>query len=269
MVSANKKRLAVLNCGHSRTFEKCYDNFLSKIIKPNAEEYDIDVFMVTSNIISQRDHIKPIFKPKRVAKGDQKYNKKANGIIYEVNEEKLKNRLKQIYSSHEVSKTAEYKLAGVFFTPEKIEDNNINPLNWEWFRRGIFSKPYYAFNKMKEKEEETGIKYDAILRTRPDIILKKAIRVGNPEKDSLYLPGGWTKNAQYYEDKFYIADFLAHGDRESMKKYVKIFEMREPLETRVRERGNCSENQLYLYLKKNDMKIKFSLTKRSDYKVQR
>jgi len=259
----NKKRLAVLNCGHSRTFEKCYDNFLSKVIAPNAEEYDIDVFVVTSNIVSQKTNTRPIFKPKLVANGDQKYNKKTNGIIYEVNKEKLKRSVEHIYSS------TKYKLVGVFFVPENIEDNNINPLSWEWFRRGIFSKPYYAMAKMKEEEKKIGARYDAVLRTRPDVILEKSIRIKNLERDTLYLPGGWVKNPQHYEDRFYIVDFLAHGDRKSMEKYTDIHKMREPLHTKVKSRPECSENQLYLYLKKNDIKIKFSLKNRLDYKIQR
>jgi hypothetical protein len=260
---ANKKRLAVLNCGHSRTFEKCYDNFLSKVIAPNAEEYDIDVFVVTSSIVSQKTNTKPIFKPKLVADGDRKYNKKTNGIIYEVDEERLRRSVEHIYSS------SEYRLVGVFFVPENIKDNNIDPLSWEWFRRGIFSKPYYAMTKMKEEEEKIGARYDAVLRTRPDVILGKDIRIKNLERDTLYLPGGWVKNPQHYEDRFYIVDFLAHGDRKSMEKYADIHKMREPLQTKVKSRPECSENQLYIYLKKNNIKIKFSLKDRSDYKIQR
>tara|TARA_R100000008_G_scaffold27421_1_gene15220 strand:+ start:16197 stop:16964 length:768 start_codon:yes stop_codon:yes gene_type:complete len=254
MTVVSKKKLAVLMCGHLRTYKKCLKNFKSTIVEANKEDYDIDIFVVTSNVVAQREH-GPVIKPSSILKGSKKHP-----TVYKVNVEETTAELVECY-----------KPASVTFIEEDFDKYNSYAVNeWSHFKYGIYLKPYLAMKKVKDKQEEEGFRYDAVLRTRPDVTYRVPVKINDLEENTIYLPGGWVKNPERYDDDVYHADVLAYGDFETMNKYTNIHKMDKPLPSKLNaEWSERSENQLYLYLKHNKINIKYCLKQRRDYKVER
>ena len=247
-------KVAIMVCGHMRTYKECYDNFIKTLILPNAQ-HEIDVFIATSSINSGRVNLKPTIPPMGEITFDKKYYQ-GHGLIYEIEKEKIKSEIKKTY------KNKNFTLKEVFFQDEQIGDNNIDPMSWEWFRRGIFSKPWFCLNSIKNIEN-----YDIIVRTRPDLILAKEIKLF--DSDELKLFGGWPGDALKYESGKYTADFFAFGNYKNMKTYCDIHLMRKPIETTSKKHPYNSENQLMLYIKKNNLNLKYVLKNRREYEVKR
>ena len=255
--------IAIMMCGHMRTYKENYENFYNAHIEPN-KEYNIDLFIVTSDVNSARHNLSPVIEPTSELKNDKKYFE-GHGIIYNVDESELTNEIKKQFNDEY------YKLAGVYFVDEKIEDNNIDPMSWEWFRRGIFSKPYHAMQIVKEYQKENNIKYDVVVRLRPDITPLKQIAIQKPEQNTINVFGGplstfqpWQSPDQF-ENGIYIFDSYAHGDLEIMEKYVSIHKRYESYETIVNKHPYNSENQLYLHLRNNNIKINYVINHRHGY----
>ena len=68
-----------------------------------------------------------------------------------------------------------------------------------------------------------------------------------------------------YEDGIYVFDSYAHGDMETMEKYVNIYKMYESLPTSVKKHPQNSENQLHLHLRENNIKINYVINHRNGY----
>tara|TARA_Y100000361_G_scaffold139784_1_gene143140 strand:+ start:1707 stop:2465 length:759 start_codon:yes stop_codon:yes gene_type:complete len=250
--------IAIMMCGHMRNYKKCYQNFIDSIIEPN-KEHSIDLFITTSNVNSQRLQLSPYMSPSSKIKNDKKYYE-GHGIIYNVDEANLRKDICDTYKKLNV--------VDVHFVKENIEDNDIDPMSWEWFRRGIFSKPYESLNRVKKIQETQNKKYDVIVRTRPDLILQKKIKINKPESDCLYTFGGWPKRGKY-EDDIYIVDFFCYGAMKDMETYTNIHKMYNPLPTKIKKHPYSSENQLYIYLKKHKINLKYLITSRGDYECIR
>lgn len=254
MPVANKKRLAVLMCGHLRTYKKCLKNFKSTIVEANKEDYDIDIFVATSNVVTQRHH-DPVIKPSSILKGSKKHP-----TAYKVNIEETIAELEECY-----------KPASVILLEEDLNKYNSYAVNeWNHFKYGIYLKPYLAMKKVKDKQKKEGFRYDAVLRTRPDVKYRLPVKISNLKENTIYLPGGWVKNPERYDDDVYHSDVLAYGDLKTMNKYTDIHKINKPLPSKISaEWSERSENQLYLYLKHNKINIKYCLKQRIDYKVER
>ena len=144
-------------------------------------------------------------------------------------------------------------------------------MSWEWFRRGIFSKPYYGMQLVKEYQKENNFKYDAIIRCRPDITPTQPVTINSIDENHIYVFGGPLKTFQpwqsdeKYEDGIYIFDSYAHGDLKTMETYVNIHKKYEPSSTIVKKHPHNSENQLYLHLKKNNININYVINHRHGY----
>ena len=259
--------IAIMMCGHMRTYKKNYENFYNTHIRPNMNQ-NIDLFVVTSGVNSAREHLDPVIEPISEIKNDKKYYE-GHGIIYDVDTDKLYKEIESQFSDQY------YRLAGIHFVDEKIEDNNIDPMSWEWFRRGIFSKPYHAMQIVKEYQKENNIKYDVVIRTRPDLNPLKLLVIERPEKNTVYAFGGPMSTFQpwqapdKYENGMYINDGYAHGDLETMEKYASIYKRYEPYKTTVNEHPYNSENQLYLHLLKNNVNINYIFNHRNYYGICR
>ena len=255
--------IAIMMCGHMRTYRENYENFYNAHIKPNMN-HNIDLFIVTSDVNSARHNLEPVIEPTSELTHDKKYFE-GHGMIYNVDKNNLIDGIKNQFNSEH------YNLAKIHFVDENIEDNNIDPMSWEWFRRGIFSKPYYAMQIVKDYQKENNIKYDVVVRLRPDITPVKPVFINFPEKDTINVFGGplttfqpW-QGPEKYEDGIYVFDSYAHGDLETIEKYVNIHKMYEPLPTNVNVHPYNSENQLHLYLRKNNIRINYVLNHRNDY----
>ena len=247
-------KVAIMICGHMRTFKESYDNFIKTLIAPN-KEHEIDVFVATSHINSGRVNLNPTIEPAKEIIYDKKYYE-GHGLIYEVDKNKLISEIKKTYSNEN------FNLKEIFIQDEKIKDNNIDPMSWEWFRRGIFSKPWFCFNSIDNINQ-----YDIIVRTRPDLILQKEIKLFDSSDIKLF--GGWQSDQLKYESGRYVADFFAFGNYETMKTYCDIHLMKSPMPTKSKKHPFNSENQLTLYLASKKIKPHFVLQKRKEYEVKR
>ena len=245
--------VAIMICGHMRTYQKCYDNFISKIILPN-KNHNLDVYIATSDINSGRVNLSPTIDPLNQVQYDKKYYK-GHGLIYEVSKKNLEQKITDLYQNKN------FNLKKILFQNENLSDNNIDPMSWEWFRRGIFSKPYFCLKNVDNIEN-----YDIIVRTRPDLILKKEITFFKSE--SLKVFGGWPADEKY-ESRKYLADFFAYGSPNTMKTYCNIHLMKKPMDTTVTKHPYNSENQLNLYLNSKNIKTEYIIQKRNEYEIQR
>ena len=257
--------IAIMICGHWRNGSKHYTNFLEKILKPNRE-HNIDLFVVTSAVNSERfTHSRsdknPYIKPVGDIKHDDRFSKE-NGRIYNISEKKLIDEIRNIYNND--------NLVDVHLTKENVEDNNINGESWEYFRRGIFSKPYEGVKRIDKYHKENSIKYDVILRTRPDLILHKNVIIEKPIENTIYTIGGYKKNPDRLENGVSLCDFFAYGDYVTMKNYADIHTMIEPLPSKVKHPFKESgENQLDCYLTKMDIGRKFVINIRREWHIPR
>ncbi|MAF24434.1 hypothetical protein CL634_02510 [bacterium] len=261
-----KLNIAIMVCGHWRDGRRCYENFVNRIKGPNSH-HNLDLFVITSGVDSARGTVtgKTYMNPVGEVKHDKKYYKK-HGLIYNVSKDELKKEIEEVYK--------EENLIGVYLTEEEIEDNNINPMSWEWFRRGIFSKPFYGMQKVKEHQKQTNIKYDVVLRTRPDLILRQYITIEKPDENTLYTFGGWkpwvhSKKRRWRALHKYMVDFFAYGSVDTMETYTNIHLAKEPIKTGRRKHPFQSEWQLCLYLKKHNIQRNFILNKRNLYNIPR
>lgn len=245
--------VAIMICGHMRTYKECYKNFIKNIVIPN-DNCNMDIYIATSNINSGRVNLLPTIKPSEKIQYDKKYYK-GHGLIYKISKNDLESQIRSLYNNKS------FNLKEVLFQEEKIKDNNIDPMSWEWFRRGIFSKPWFCLSNIKNIK-----KYDIIVRTRPDLILKKEIKLF--QSNALKVFGNWPADEKY-ESRRYLADFFAFGPPELMKTYCNIHLMKDPIKTTVTKHPYNSENQLALYLKQQGINIDYILDKRKDYEIQR
>ena len=81
--------IAIMMCGHMRTYKENYENFYNAHIKPNMNN-NIDLFVVTSDVNSARHNLNPVIQPKSELKNDKKYFE-GHGIIYNVDVSGLTN----------------------------------------------------------------------------------------------------------------------------------------------------------------------------------
>jgi uridine kinase len=128
-------------------------------------------------------------------------------------------------------------------------DNNYNDLYNQNFK-------FYTINlKRLEIEKIENIKYDVVMKFRPDIYLQEKI-IFETDDDVIYIP----KDNKIDKIKLktfndnYICDIIAYGSPNIMNKY---FDMYMHLDWLVEKYGNINETILYNYLIENS--IKFNL----------
>ena len=140
--------------------------------------------------------------------------------------------------------------------PQKIENKDFleNSVS-------MFEKIYLCNELKKEHENKHNFKYDAVIRIRPDLIIKSDFKIdfNNLCKDSIYVP-------EYYGNKLFLyysnitnlfglgtTDQLLYGSSKSMDVMSYIYKELGKLN------DNCILPEIVLknYLKKNNLKINF------------
>ena len=128
-------------------------------------------------------------------------------------------------------------------------DNNYNDLYNQNFK-------FYIINQKRlEIEKIENIKYDVVIKFRPDIYLKEKI-IFEIEDGIIYIPkdNKMDKNKLKTINDNYICDIIAYGSPNIMNKYFDIYNHLDSLVTKY---GNINETILYNYLIDNS--IKFNL----------
>lgn len=189
---------------------------------------------------------------------------------FEHNIETLKENLLNIYDVDiyiHITNNNEKKYVNYTKTIDEI-NKNLNPkvmivtenikFNNEY--NDLYNQNYkfYILNKKRQEIEKIeNIKYDVVIKFRPDIYLQeKFIFNNNLEEDIIYIPID-TKidklKLKNPNDK-YICDMIAYGPSSMMDKY---FELYSNLNDLIAKYGNINETILYNYL--NDYCIPFKL----------
>jgi len=108
---------------------------------------------------------------------------------------------------------------------------------------------FYMLNNLKNLiAKQENIKYDIILKWRPDIFLHKNIDFLNIEKNIIYIP----KNSKIDSHKLlnptdkYLCDIISYGDKESMDYYFNFFTNINNLI--ILKKTTCPETLMYHHL---------------------
>ena len=115
---------------------------------------------------------------------------------------------------------------------------------------------FYILNQKRlEIEKIENIKYDIVMKYRPDIYLQEKI-LFEMEEDIIYIPkeNKIEKNKLKSINDSYICDIIAYGSPNIMNKY---FDMYNHLDLFIAKYGNINETILYYYL--IEKSIKFNL----------
>jgi uridine kinase len=111
-------------------------------------------------------------------------------------------------------------------------------------------KFYWLNEERKKIEKIENIKYDIIMKIRPDVYLNQDICFNQIEKDSIYIPIDSkidSKKLKSYNDP-YICDIIAYGIPKLMDHY---FDFYLHLNEYIEKYGAVNETLLYYYLNNN------------------
>ena len=137
----------------------------------------------------------------------------------------------------------------IIFTDNIKFENDYNDLYNQNFK-------FYILNQKRlEIEKIENIKYDVVMKIRPDIYLQEKI-IFEMEEDVIYIPkdNKIDKNKLKTISDNYICDIIAYGSPNIMNKY---FDMYNHLDLLIAKYGNINETILYHYL--IEKSIKFNL----------
>ena len=243
--------------GHARGFERTVDNQNKHLIEIN----DCDIFIYTSNLVSQRNsgniklkpeynHIGEIYERK-----DPKGN--VNGIMYNVDPLELEQRIRKVYGK---------RLKHIEIEDESIGENislgykisNIHAAGrigkpFAWIKK-TFEKTYKCNELFKEYCKKNQKSYDSIIRSRTDLQFKHSIKIdstGEQYGNKIIAFGGWDPRGAHSENgyKNYFFDGFAISNFENMNTYCNFYrEAEEDFSW-----ANGLEPQLHAYLEKNNL----------------
>lgn len=95
---------------------------------------------------------------------------------------------------------------------EKNKESNVNLVNCMsmWYKT-------WRVNELKNEYQSTiGVKYDLVIKTRPDLRLESKVVLEKPKKDTLYIPKGWDWSGG-------VNDLFAYGNSQVINVYSDLF----------------------------------------------
>jgi hypothetical protein len=147
-------KIAILLCGHIRTWEKCKNSFLNTFPK------DVDVFMHT---YSSQYHYHPY-----IQNQIQLDNEINNKILIDIKELVNLPNLKRIVIEKEIDEI----------------DMKEYPINFDIYSQ--LRKVDLCNELRKEWENEHGFKYDVVIKTRFDIYYEDKFNLNSLSKNNIY-----------------------------------------------------------------------------------
>ena len=148
-----KMKIAVQLFGHMRTFEKCAPSLKKYFLR----FYDCDLFIHTW---SKLDH-------------DTKTWYKRKGVIQHISQLTLEDKIQSLYQATRIKIEDQI--------PENMgsyESSNSRTLSLSGIKSMFYSME--QTNKLRESyEAQSKVKYDYVLMIRPDILLKKRLKIEN------------------------------------------------------------------------------------------
>ena len=203
------------------------------IISGYLRSYDVNIESIKREVIDKFDHVDTYLHITRNECSEDKYL----NLINEENDIKnITNHLKPI--STIIEDNYEYN----------VSDIEINNITNQWCK-------IYKLNQLKIINElSTGIKYDLVIRYRPDIQINSVdLFTCNLEPNTIYIPNDskMDKSRLSNTGDGYICDAISFGDSKAMDSYFDIYTQLEQLVNMV---GPVSESVLLHYLIVNKLK---------------
>lgn len=187
-------KVAVLMCGHVRSYTKCRENFFRAIIAPlQKTDHSCDIFFSTWNEYG--------FQVK-VLEGKIDATQIMKDSTDCIIEESSPNNFADLFTETGTQQYGKYSVP-----PEK----GVNATSM-WYR-------VFKCYKLMEKQG----KYDIVIRTRPDLYYETPINVNwlkFCEKNTVYMPF-WHKH--FRAVAYTMMDHFAFGDAESMRVYCETY----------------------------------------------
>lgn len=256
----------------------CYSGQIGafhKAIKQQKASYirdDMDIYVYTSDVISQKSNIKsnlpPISKVHEYLPEGMGWRKNIGryGIIYKVDKELVKKVLSPIES----------QIVSLQIEEENLEDSikDWDMSKWEWLRKRQLKKLYNC-SKMVNKE------YDIIVRSRMEfgpnvtIDIEKICNSYSDIKNKIFLFGGWKCSPpMIFMDEF-ICDGFAFGTPEVMNKFSSLYLKEQPYPYNPKYKecwekyGDNVEHQFKSHLEANGIEVVYIGSQRNMYHLWR
>tara|TARA_S200000501_G_scaffold378810_1_gene443878 strand:+ start:4114 stop:4911 length:798 start_codon:yes stop_codon:yes gene_type:complete len=218
-------KVALCISGHLRGISKTIQNQLSNLIEPN----DCEVFVYTSNLISQRVNLDPEFEPS----GNifKKYNAKGHmsGIMYNVDKKEIEKQVSQSYNT---------RLVKLVVDDERLEENlkvgykesdkyfsGSNRKPWGWIKK-TFEKTYKCDRMFTEFCNNNELQYDIVIRSRTDLSFKDKLLVNNMDiNDKIFAFGGWNPGGTHQTNGYneYYFDGFAYSTPNNISRYCRFY----------------------------------------------
>lgn len=204
------KRLAILMCGHFRTWNDTKKTFFENIINTNKDEYKIDIFIYTWNTLGYST----------VGTINQNPSELDNLLIdkYGVSKHSLKSPLLNIEQIKKELCPINMIVNDEENMKKEIYDKVNTPKDSCSFYPNVFSnyRNVYYCNKLKIKyETETNFTYDAVLKVRPDILYFKPININNLITN--------IEHKKIYVNNAYVNDLIFIGTSDTLNISSNIF----------------------------------------------
>ena len=289
----NKKRMAVCVSGQMGSFMHTSRNHFESYILPFEKNLfiqatreiervnDCDVFVYTSDAVSQRRNFTPHFNPisevKEYLPGYTGWRKAypTYGVIYNVSKDDLHNKLQLVYGD---------RLKAVTIEEEDIDEDNKeieNITKWEWIRKRQLWKMKKCNEMMQNYAKENDIEYDVVVRVRPDVWFNHRVNIESYMEDrgknsnTIYAFGGWAcpaENRFMYE---FLFDGFLFGSPAVINTCCGLYDKTEiyprfpEFEEYHEAWGDHVEQQLKAHIQANDLTLHHVSNTRTAYEVVR
>ena len=254
----------------------------SKVLQIQKKSFlkkDWDVFVYTSNLISQKNNTNSIFKPDSkiyeylpAGEGWRK-NTTTYGIIYRISDDVVRRELSGI--SNQIKKS--------FIERESLQESleDQNSTKWEWLKKRQLRKMYNCNRLRHLFELKNDIKYDIVVRSRFDfgpnipIDVEKIYMKTKNNHNKLFVFGGWPcVPPMVFMDKFFCDGFV-FGSPRVIDIFSSLFlkENPYPYDKKYQQTwekfGDNVEYQLQQHLKENNIELEYIGDSRSMYHLYR
>lgn len=271
---AKKLKTAVCYSGQLGPFHKVLG-----IQKKSFLDRDWDAFVYTSNLVSQKSNSNPIFTPKskvsQYLPGGEGWRKNLGtyGVIYQISNEDVERQLSGIATQIKSSFVENESLQN------SLKDSDMS--KWDWLKKRQLRKMYNCNQLRKQYEDQTGVEYDIVVRSRFDfgpnvkIDVERIYNEVNDSENKLFAFGGWDcAPPMVFMDKF-MCDGFVFGSTRVINTLSSLFlqEHAYPYDVKYKETwekyGDNVEYQIERHLKENGIEVYYIGNKRSMYHLYR
>lgn len=261
-------KIALCYSGQIGAFHKALNYQKKSFLKD-----DMDVYVQTSNLVSQKNNVSPNFPTNSriyeylIAGKGWRENTNTYGIIYRVDQKLIDNLLSPI--KHQIVKLK--------IDEEDLLDsiNDWDMTKWEWLKKRQLSKLFLCNELAKNKD------YDIVVRSRfefgPNVMIpiEEIVKSHDDLDRKIFMFGGWKCSPpMVFMDEF-ISDGFAFGTPEVMDIFCSLAKKSEayPYDPKYKDcwdkYGDNVEYQLKSHLDANGIEVVYIGTKRSMYHLWR